>query len=82
MKKTISVLLSVLVLLSCIGMAFSAGAISEKAGLNALRAQFKSGESVLDYVYYSPVKEDNAGKYPLVVLVHGNGSGDYSTSSA
>ena len=77
MKKTISVLLSVLVLLSCIGMAFSAGAISEKEGLDALRAQFKSGKSSLDYVYYSPVKENNAVKYPLVVLVHGNGSGDY-----
>ncbi|MCI6770382.1 MAG: prolyl oligopeptidase family serine peptidase [Oscillospiraceae bacterium] len=78
MKKTISVLLSVLVLLSCIGMAFSAGAISEKEGLDALRAQFKSGEASLDYVYYDPTDNNKSGvKYPLVVLVHGNGSGDY-----
>lgn len=77
MKKTVSVLLSVLVLLSCVCASFSAGAISESKGLDALRAQFKSGESALDYVYYSPVKEDTTVKYPLVVWIHGNGSGDY-----
>lgn len=77
MKKTISVLLSVLVLFSCIGASFSVGAISESKGLDALRAQFQSGEASLDYVYYSPVKENDSTKYPLVVLVHGNGSGDY-----
>lgn len=78
MKKIISVLLSVLILLSCVCVSFSAGAISEKAGLDALRAQFKSGESSLDYVYYDPTDNNgNTVKYPLVVWIHGNGSGDY-----
>lgn len=78
MKKTISVFLSVLVLLSCIGLAFSAGAMIASKGTDALRTQFKSGEAALDYVYYEPTKKNAAGiKYPLVVWIHGNGSGDY-----
>ena len=61
MKKTISVFLSVLVLLSCIGLAFSAGAMSASKGTDALRTQFKSGEAALDYVYYEPTKKNAAG---------------------
>ncbi|MGN1442979.1 MAG: prolyl oligopeptidase family serine peptidase [Acutalibacteraceae bacterium] len=77
MKKTISLLLSVLVLFSCVSVSFTAGAISSSKGLDALRTQFQSGEAALDYVYYSPVKKSNGIKYPLVVWIHGNGSGDY-----
>ena len=75
MKKLTAVLLCVFILLS----AFSAGslAVSEKQGMDALKAQFQSGESVMDYVYYSPVKKYDDTKYPVVVWLHGNSSGDY-----
>lgn len=76
MKKIISALLCALMVFSCLSL--SASAVSEKQGMDALRAQFLKGESeYLDYVYYSPVKENDNKKYPLVVWLHGNSSGDY-----
>jgi predicted peptidase len=52
-------------------------AVSEKQGMDALKAQFMSGEAELDYVYYSPAGKNDDMKYPLVVWLHGNSSGDY-----
>ena len=75
MKKIISAFLFVLVLLSCLSV--PTFAVSEKDGMDALKAQFLSGEAELDYVYYSPVGEKDEEKYPLVVWLHGNSSGDY-----
>ena len=75
MKKIITVMLCLLMLVSCFTVPVSA--VSEKAGMEALKAQFKSGESELDYVYYSPVGKNDDAKYPLVVWLHGNSSGDY-----
>ncbi len=75
MKKITAVLLCVLILMSAVTA--NCFAVSESQGMDALRKQFKSGESVLDYVYYSPVKDKDDTKYPLVVWLHGNSSGDY-----
>lgn len=76
MKKTISVTLTVFALFLC--LAFSSLAVSLNDGADALINQFQSGESKLDYVWYSPVKsESDETKYPLVVWLHGNSSGDY-----
>ncbi len=76
MKKTISLLLTLLIVMSC--LSFGVSAVSEKAGLEALKAQFIKREGIMDYVYYSPVKgEKDETKYPLVVWLHGNSSGDY-----
>ncbi len=76
MKKTISLLLTLLIVMSCVS--FGVSAVSEKAGIDALNAQFIKSEGIMDYVYYSPVKgENDKTKYPVVVWLHGNSSGDY-----
>ena len=47
------------------------------------KAQFKKGAGpetdgyTIDYRYYSPVKEDDATKYPLVIWLHGIFNGSY-----
>lgn len=76
MKKTFLLFLSVLTMLICFCVGGSAMSIN--SGMDALRSQFQSGQSKLDYVYYSPVRDENdSTKYPLVVWLHGNSSGDY-----
>ncbi len=75
MKKLTAVFICLLFLLSSLSVAGSA--VSEKQGMDALRAQFQHGDSTLDYVYYSPVGKNDDTKYPLVVWLHGNSSGDY-----
>lgn len=75
MKKFISAILCALIVVSCLSV--SASAVSEKQGMDALKAQFLDGDSALDYVYYSPVGKNDDTKYPLVVWLHGNSSGDY-----
>lgn len=75
MKKTISLFLTVLVLLSCVSL--SASAISISSSRDELNALFLDGIiDGMDYVYYSPVKDENDNtKYPLFVWLHGNASG-------
>ena len=75
MKKIMATVLALMILLS--GFSISSFAVSEKQGMNALKAQFGYGESYLDYVYYSPATKNDKTKYPLVVWLHGNSSGDY-----
>lgn len=76
MKKTISLFLTLLIITLC--FAPCASAMSYTAGAGALNTQFLHGDTVLDYVYYSPVKnERDDTKYPVVVWLHGNSSGDY-----
>lgn len=76
MKKIISLALAVLMIFSCLVTGVSAMSIN--VGVNELQTQFKSGDGILDYVYYSPVKNDkDKTKYPLVIWIHGNSSGDY-----
>lgn len=78
MKKTLSLILCILMLFSLTVPTF---AVSEKDGMDKLRAQFKKvgqGDGTFDYVYYSPLKNaKDETKYPLVVWLHGNSSGDY-----
>ncbi len=53
------------------------------AGIEALRNEFSidtapsAGGYTLDYAYYSPVGNNDNGKYPLVIFLHGIGHGDY-----
>ena len=76
MKKAISLLMALLIITAC--FAPCAGAISYREGIDKLNTQFIHGDDLLDYVYYTPVKSsrDNT-KYPLVVWLHGNSSGEY-----
>lgn len=76
MKKIISVILALLMLAGIFVM--PASAVKLSAGTEAIRASFESGKSALDYVYFSPVNDENDNiKYPLVLWLHGNSSGDY-----
>ncbi len=53
------------------------------SGLNELCEQFVPGQGpekdghAIDYRYFSPVKENDSTKYPLVVWLHGMGDGEY-----
>lgn len=86
-KKTICVILTVILMLSGISASVSAAgrknALPVSAGIEALRDEFiidtapEAGGYALDYAYYSPVGADDDGKYPLVIFLHGIGHGDY-----
>ncbi len=78
MKKLISIILALTVLLA---IPVSANALSLNDGIDALREEFIFGEGPveddysIDYRYFSPVKENDKTKYPLVVWLHGLGDG-------
>lgn len=78
MKKVISVFLSALLIFTCMMPAFAA---SIKEGTGVLCKQFVYGEGpevnglFIDYRVFSPVKENDTAKYPLVVWLHGMGNG-------
>ena len=78
MKKLIALFLALTCIFStCIG----ANALSMADGVEALKAEFVAGEGPvegkysIDYSYFSPVKENDTTKYPLVVWLHGMGDG-------
>ncbi len=79
MKKLFCVVLAFLMILSSVSVL--AGAVKIEDGLESLKAQFiagegpKAGEYSVDYRYYSPVKENDSKKYPLVIWLHGMGDG-------
>lgn len=82
MKKLLSILLCVL-LLVC-SLALSSSAVSYNASMGELRAQFEKGYGPnedgmsTDYSYYSPVKgENDNNKYPVVIIFPGFGEGSY-----
>lgn len=77
-KKIIAILLAVsLVAVYPAG----ASALSVEGGLEPIKEQFVFGEGPsvndcsIDYRYFSPVKENDKTKYPLVVWLHGMGDG-------
>ncbi len=79
MKKLISALLCILLLISAVSVSLSASAVdvSLSQGKDALIAQWEKGNGRgFDYRAYSPVKDqEDATKYPLVVMLHGKYSG-------
>lgn len=78
MKRIVAVLL---VLVCMLSLPLSASALSLQDGINSLKTQFIAGEGPVvgdysvDYRYFSPVKENDATKYPLVIWLHGMGDG-------
>ena len=80
MKRFMSILLAFTFILI---IPISAGAVSIDDGLEAIQAEFQKGEGPVDgrfsvdYRYYSPVKENDTTKYPLVVWLHGLSDGAY-----
>ena len=77
-KKSTALLLAIVLIISS---AFSVNAVSMDDGVEKLKRQFVKGEGPVvgeysvDYRYYSPVKENDTNKYPLVVWLHGMGDG-------
>ena len=79
MKKLISILLCLLMIIPFAAMTSSAIGVSISQGKDALVAQWQKGEGHgLDYRSYSPVKDESDNtKYPLVVILHGRNSGSH-----
>ena len=77
MKKLMSILLSLLMILPFAAISTSAVGVSISEGKDALVAQWEKGENYgFDYRAYSPVADENdTTKYPLVVMLHGKYSG-------
>lgn len=77
-KKTLALLLAIICIFTC---SVSSFALSMSGGVAELKAQFTAGEGPVagdysvDYSYFSPVKENDAKKYPLVIWLHGMGDG-------
>ena len=78
MKKIIALILALVCAFTCVS---GASAVSFDSGIDALRNGFVAGEGPvegkysIDYSYFSPVKENDSTKYPLVVWLHGMGDG-------
>lgn len=78
MKKVISAVLSVCIILL---MVIPASAATMADGTGVLCDQFVYGIGpetnglAIDYRYFSPVKDNDTTKYPLVVWLHGMGNG-------
>lgn len=76
MKKILSIFLVMLMLFS--GMSMSASAAKNSDSLNTIIKEFKQGDYIYDYYYYSPVKSSSdKTKYPIILWLHGQLSGDY-----
>ena len=76
MKKILSILLVITLLFLSCGM--TASAASNNDNINTIAKEFKDGEHVFDYCYYTPVKDaSDTTKYPLIIWLHGQLSGHY-----
>lgn len=81
MKKISKFIAIVLVLTMFSVFPLSASALSLEGGLDPLKNEFVFGEGPVagdysvDYRYFSPVKENDTTKYPLVIWLHGMGDG-------
>lgn len=83
-KKLLSLILSLVILMG-ISLCFASAKepLPLEAGLEELKAQFEKGQGpeteghAIDYRFFSPVKENDSTKYPLVVWLHGMGDGAY-----
>ncbi len=83
MKKSRSFAAVILAIITVFSCAIGANALSIDNGIDELKKQFVfaegpvAGEYSIDYRYYSPVKENDTQKYPVVVWLHGMGDGKY-----
>ncbi len=83
-KKILSLVFSLLMLTGiCSLAALAKEPLPLSSGLDVLCEQFVPGQGpetdgyTIDYRYFSPVKENDSTKYPLVVWLHGMGDGEY-----
>lgn len=78
MKKLISILLAVM-LIAFAGVPAFAATMADGNGVLCNQFVYGVGPEIdgwsVDYRYFSPVKENDTAKYPLVVWLHGMGNG-------
>lgn len=81
-KRFLSLIMAVLMLTGiCSLVSFAKEPLPLEAGLDELCEQFEKGKGpetegyAIDYRYFSPVKENDTEKYPLVIWLHGMGDG-------
>ena len=85
MKKLLSFILAVVMLFTACIPAFACkvGNTTYDDNLEELQSQFVAGKGpetdgyTIDYRYFSPVKDGDTTKYPLVIWLHGMGDGAY-----
>ncbi|MBO7318502.1 MAG: hypothetical protein J6V06_00595 [Clostridia bacterium] len=76
MKKILSVLLVILMLFTSLSL--FASAASNNNDINTIINEFQQGDYIYDYYFYSPVKSSSdKTKYPIIIWLHGQLSGDY-----
>ncbi len=81
MKKIRSFAAVLLAVITVFGCMINTYAMPLDGGIEELKKQFvfgegpKVGDYSVDYRYYSPVKENDNKKYPLVIWLHGMGDG-------
>ena len=83
MKKLLSLILSFIMILCALALPAIACTVDDTYddNLPELQKQFVYGEGpetdgfTIDYRYFSPVKEGDTTKYPLVIWLHGMGDG-------
>ncbi len=76
MRKILSVLLITLMLLLSMSVAVSAASNTDNK--ETIINEFLEGDYIYDYYYYSPVKgSSDKTKYPVILWLHGQLSGDY-----
>ena len=76
MRKILSVLLITAMLFLSISM--SASAASNTDSIETIIKEFREDDYIYDYYYYSPVKgSSDTTKYPIILWLHGQLSGDY-----
>ena len=79
-RSFVAALIAIITVFTCM---VNASAMPLDNGIEELKKQFvfgegpKVGDYSVDYRYYSPVKENDTKKYPLVVWLHGMGDGAY-----
>lgn len=81
MKTAKKIAAAILAIVLALGASACAYALSVDGGIKPLKDLFNAGEGPvtdgysIDYSYFSPVEENDATKYPLVVWLHGMGDG-------
>ncbi len=83
MKKFTALLCTIFILMASMGLTALA-AEPYSAGIDVLEEQFrkdvgpKTEGIAIEYCYFSPVKENDTAKYPLVIWIHGMWNGSYN----
>lgn len=77
LEKLSAVILVMIMLLSVVPMSVTAADSADIPEIFQKGAGPETDGFTIDYRYFSPVKENDTAKYPLVIWLHGMGDGEY-----